>query len=81
MDPTDLEWYITILDECKLLDINDFLHDVSLYVVNRPLPPQHITSSNVSDSSHPTVVPRRCLVEMDTFRREETARERSSAPR
>jgi hypothetical protein len=39
MDPLDLEWYTTILNECKSLDINDFLHDVSSYVVTQPLPP------------------------------------------
>jgi hypothetical protein len=39
MDPMDLEWYTAILDECKLLNINDFLHNVSPYVVNRMLPP------------------------------------------
>jgi hypothetical protein len=40
IDPTDLEWYTAILEECKSLDINDFLHDVSPYVVTRTLPPQ-----------------------------------------
>ena len=38
MDAMDLEWYIAILEECKSLDSNDFLYDVSPYVVNRPLP-------------------------------------------
>jgi hypothetical protein len=81
MDPLDLEWYTTILNKCKSLDINDFLHDVSPYVVTRTLPPQRAASSNVSDSNRPAVVPRRRLVETDIFGSEETARERSSAPR
>jgi hypothetical protein len=80
IDPMDLEWYTAILDECKSLDINDFLYNVSPYVVNRTLPPQRAASSNVSDSSYPTVVPRRRLVETDVFGSGETARERSSAP-
>ena len=80
MDPTDLKQYTTILEEYKSLDINDFLHDVSLYVVNRPLPPQRAAFNSVSDSSCSTVVPRRCFVETDIFELEETARGRSSAP-
>jgi hypothetical protein len=39
IDLTDVEWYTVILEECKLLNINDFLHNVSPYVVNRTLPP------------------------------------------
>jgi hypothetical protein len=81
IDPMDLEWYTAILEECKSLDINDFLHNVSPYVVNRTLPPQRAASSNVSDSSRPAAVPRRRLVETDIFGSGETARERSSAPR
>jgi hypothetical protein len=81
IDPTDLEWYTAILEECKSLDINDFLHDVSPYVVTRTLPPQRAASSNVSDSNRPAAVPRRCLVETDIFGSEETVRERSFAPR
>jgi hypothetical protein len=81
IDPTDLEWYTAILDECKSLEINDFLYNVSPYVVNRTLPPQRAASSNVSDSSRPVVVPRRCLIETDIFGSRETAQERSSAPR
>ena len=38
IDLMDLQWYTTILEECKLLNIND-LHNVSLYMVNRALPP------------------------------------------
>jgi hypothetical protein len=56
IDPTDLKWYTAILEECKSLDINDFLHDVSTYVVTRTLPPQRAASSNVSDSNRPAVV-------------------------
>jgi hypothetical protein len=81
IDPTDLKWYTAILEECKSLDMNDFLHNVSPYVVNRTLPPQQAASSNVSDSSRPAAVPCRRLVETDIFRLGEMARERSSAPR
>ena len=81
MDPMDLEWYTAILKECKKLDINDFLHDVSPYVVNRPLPSLHAASRSVSDSSHPMVVPRRHLVETDIFESEEIVLERSFVPR
>ena len=48
VDAPDLEWYTAILDECKLLDINDFLQDVSPYVVTLPLPPQRTAPLNVS---------------------------------
>jgi hypothetical protein len=81
MDPTDLEWYIAILEECKSLDINDFLHNVSPYVVNRTLPPQRAAPSNVSNSSRPATVPHRRLVETEFFGSGEMARERSSVPR
>jgi hypothetical protein len=81
MDPTDLEWYTTILDKCKSLDINDFLHNVSPYVVNHMLPPQRAAPSNVSDSSRPVAVPRCRLVETEIVGSGETTRERSSVPR
>ena len=80
IDPTDLEWYTAILRECKKLDINNFLQDVSPYVVNRPLPPQRAASSSMPNSSRPTVVPRRRLVETDIFESEEIAPKRSSTP-
>ena len=81
MDPMDLEWYTAILKECKKLDINNFLHDVSLYMVNCLLPPQRAASDSVSKPSRPTVVPRHHFVKMDIFELEEIAPERSSAPR
>ena len=80
MDLTDLERYTAILKKCKKFNINDFLHDVNLYVVNRPLPPQRAASSSVFDSNCPTVVPRRRLVKMDIFESEEIAPERYSGP-
>ena len=80
MDPTNQEWYTTILEECKSLDINNFLYDVNPYVVNRPLSLQHAASSSVSDLNRPIVVPCRRLVKMDIFRLDETTWERSSAP-
>ena len=81
MDPMDLEWYTVIHEEYKLLNINDFLYDVNLYVVNRMLPLQCAASSNVSESSCPAVVPHCCLVETEIFGSGEMARERSSTPR
>ena len=74
MAPIDLEWYTVILEECKLLNINNFLHDVSPYVVNCPLPLQRATSSTVFDSSHPATVSRRRLVETEIFGLEEMVR-------
>ena len=79
MDLTDMEWYTTILKEYKLLDINDFLHNVNPYVVNRMLPLQRAASSNVSNSSHPAAVLCHRLIEMEIFGSGETAQERSSA--
>ena len=34
MDAHDLEWFSAMLEEYKSLDINNFLHNVSLYVVS-----------------------------------------------
>jgi hypothetical protein len=76
MDPPDLEWYTTICKECKSLDINDFLHDVSLYVVTRLLLPQRAAPTNVSQSLCPAAVPCRRIVKSEIFESGETARER-----
>ena len=73
MDPTDLEWYTAILEDCKSLDINDFLYDVNPYMVNCMVRPQRAASSNVFDSSHLAVVPHHCFVEMKIFGSMETA--------
>jgi hypothetical protein len=73
MDPPDLEWYTAILNECKSLNINDFLYDVSPYVFARPLPPQRTAPTNVSQSMRPTAVPCRRIVELDIFESRETA--------
>ena len=67
IDPMDLEWYTTKLEDCKSLNINNFLYDVNLYVVNCILPPQHAASRNVFDLSRPTVVPCHHLVKMEIF--------------
>ena len=74
MDKPDLEWYTAILDECKSLDINDFLHNVSLYVVTWP---QHAASSNVSQSARHSTVPPCCIVESNIFGSTERACKRS----
>ena len=76
----DLERYTVILEECKLLNINNFLYNISPCMVNRTLLLQHATSNNVSDSSCPTVVPRRRLIEREIFGFGEMAWERSFAP-
>jgi hypothetical protein len=39
VDAPDLEWYTAILEECKSFNINDFLYNVSPYMVTRSLPP------------------------------------------
>jgi hypothetical protein len=77
MDPLDLEWYNAILNECKSPDINDFLHDVSSYVVTRPLLPQRVEPTNISNSVHPVAVPRCRIVELEIFQSAETGRVRS----
>ena len=81
MDPMDLKWYTAILEECKSLDINNFLYDVSLYVVNRLLLPQRAASNSLCDSSRPTAKLRHHLIETVIFGLGETAQERSFAPR
>jgi hypothetical protein len=35
----DSEWYDEVLKAYSSLDVNDFLHNVSPYGTNRPLPP------------------------------------------
>ena len=37
VDSPDDEWYDAELDKDKSLDVNDFLHDVNLFVTNRLL--------------------------------------------
>jgi hypothetical protein len=34
MDARDLQWFLWILEHCKSIDMNDFLHNVSPYVVS-----------------------------------------------
>jgi hypothetical protein len=80
MDPLDLEWYTAILNECKSLDINDFLHDISPYVVTQPLPLQRAEPTNISNSTRLVVVPRRRIVESEIFQSAETGRVRYSIP-
>jgi hypothetical protein len=79
MDPLDLEWYTAILNECKSLNINDFLHNVSPYVVTRPLPPQRAEPTKISNLSHPTAVPRHRIVESKIFQSVETRWVRSDS--
>ena len=44
MDICDVDWSDIVLKECSSLDVNDFLHDVSLYMTNRLLPPYRATA-------------------------------------
>jgi hypothetical protein len=81
VDAPNLEWYTAILDEYKLLDINDFLHNGSPYVVTQPLLPKHAAPSNVSQSARHSAMPPRCILELDIFESVERARERSSDTR
>jgi hypothetical protein len=45
MDICDADWYDTVLKECSSLEINNFLHDVSLYVTNQLLPPYCVAAT------------------------------------
>jgi hypothetical protein len=47
VDTRDLEWFEVMLEKCDLLDINNFLHDISLYVVNQLCPPYRAPTAGV----------------------------------
>ena len=67
IDERDRKWYTEMLEHCKSLDMNNFLHNLCLYVVNRP----HIESRsrNTSQRSDPSsgAPPARTFVEFDIF--------------
>jgi hypothetical protein len=67
VDSCDAEWYDAVLDECSLLDVNDFLHDVSLYVTNRPLPPYWEAVTATSQGAPSTSAPPVQFIESDIF--------------
>ena len=56
-----------MLKECLLLDINNFLHDVSPYVTNRPLPPYHAAATTSGQGAPSTSVLPVQLVEIEIF--------------
>jgi hypothetical protein len=67
VDGCDLRWYTKMLEHCKSLDMNDFLHDFYPYVVNRPrIESRARTTSQQSDPSSSTP-PARTFVEFDIF--------------
>ena len=45
VDSRDVDWYDAVLKECSSLDISNFLHIISPYMMNRPLPPYHATAT------------------------------------
>ena len=57
-----------MLKNCKSLDMNDFLHNFYLYVINRPhIESRPWTTSQQSDLSFGTL-PEQTFVEFDIFR-------------
>jgi hypothetical protein len=67
VDGHDLRWSTTMLEYCKSLDINDFLHGFCPYVVNRLHIKRHpMQSSEQSDPSF-SVPSARTFVEFDIF--------------
>jgi hypothetical protein len=67
VDEHDLRWYSKMLEHCKSLDMNDFLQDFCLYVVNRPhIERYSLPSSQQSDPSF-GALPAQTFVEFDIF--------------
>ena len=67
LDDGDLEWYEVVLKECKSLDVNDFLHNISPYVTNRPLPPICATATVGGQGALPPSAPPIRLIEIEIF--------------
>jgi hypothetical protein len=67
VDAGDSEWYDEVLKACSSLDVNDFLHDVSPYVTNRPLPPYRAATTSGSQGAPSTSAPPVQLVESEIF--------------
>jgi hypothetical protein len=67
IDGRDLRWYTKMLEHCKSLDMNNFLHDFCSYVVNRPrIESRARTTSQQFDPSS-GAPPARTFVEFDIF--------------
>jgi hypothetical protein len=67
VDSRDAVWYDAVLDECSSLDVNDFLHDISPYVTNRPLPPYRGAVTAASQGAPSTSALPVRFVESDIF--------------
>jgi hypothetical protein len=67
VDICDIDWYDTVLKEYSSLDVNDFLHDVSLYVTNQPLPLYHAVAIAGGQGAPSTSAPPVRLVETEIF--------------
>jgi hypothetical protein len=65
VDICDIDWYDTVLKEYSSLDVNDFLHDVSLYVTNQPLPLYHAVAIAGGQGAPSTSAPPVRLVETE----------------
>jgi hypothetical protein len=67
VDSRDSEWYDEVLKACSSLEVNDFLHDASPYVSNRPLPPYRGAAIASSQGAPSTSAPPVRLVEIEIF--------------
>jgi hypothetical protein len=67
VDSRDAEWYDAVLDKCSSLNVNDFLHDISPYVTNQPLPLYRGAVTAASQGAPSTSVPLVRFVESDIF--------------
>jgi hypothetical protein len=67
VDIRDADWYNTVLKECSLLDVNDFLHEVSPYVTNQPVPPYRAAAIVGGQGAPSTSAPPVQLVETEIF--------------
>jgi hypothetical protein len=56
-----------MLEHCKSLDMNDFLHDFCSYVVNRPRIERHPRTSYQQSDPSSSAPPARRFVEFDIF--------------
>jgi hypothetical protein len=67
VDTRDLEWFEVMLEECDLLDISDFLHNVSPYMVNRPRPSYRAPATGVPQQAPSSAALLVCFVELEIF--------------
>jgi hypothetical protein len=67
VDIRDADWYDTVLKDCSSLHVNDFLHDISPYVTNWPLPPYRTAATAGGQSVPSTSAPPVRLVKTEIF--------------